>query len=616
LPPSFALNGKIIDRMPILLLTSQRATWRKLPFNPNYGYFLPASRLQTYQDVLSAAGLKPVIQEIEAIEPARLRQYQAVIVACPFKNLSDVLLAALLDVSYRFGVVLISDTFLLDKRAWRGFGVTACQGLVPVQTLTDRQSTMLYRALPYPYSEQGWAFGIRPLLRLLLQNWLAKKLTLQAGCSIDAFFSGQRPAISRMAYGKAGNILLNFHPALVFKEGGAIHQHFRRLLEQDLPHAQLAFDLRHAVCLRMDDPGSCERVHLQGFNVGVIDAGQWQAVRHLLKREKAVLNIAYVPQWVDDGDTGKGDLYIQGQPVEPRHPGMCYPSWQVDYNKRGREQSHFYRREYQQIKRGVEEGVFSILSHGLTHLTTQIDVWLKADDRYTNRNWYREFREMATRKKIAPDILLQRLRMSRELLAQAFASSPKVLVPSAHEQTAIIPALAYKAGFALCSSRSLFVLSRDGVQAHRHLRAFYPSELKTAQAFVNAGFPVIFTFHDYDVYQHGYVWLQDKITLLRTWGITRFWALEFLAGLLLASLDVQEQAGKIRAVIQFPFVLTGGETVPLRLNRRIYETMRLNGQTVKLIVNDTQDGSLFEIPVAHVDSDNKLVIDMDCVDRR
>ncbi len=595
--------------MSILLLTSRQISGLTIPVNPNYRHLFPANRVRTYQEMLLAGGLRCDSQEIEALSADQLTSYQTIIVCAPFKCFSRELFNALISASKVEGLSVISDSWLLDKRATALFGVKSWRGFGFSGSIRDRHTKLLAALYAYPHSEEGFAIGVRPLLRLLLQNWIVKRIVLNDTAQSEAYFSSRKPAIVTERFGIANNILLNFYPSLVFKNGGLIHDLFRRLLMQASTGIIAGFDLSKTACLRMDDLGSCERVHLEGFNCGVIDPNTWQQVRSILTREQAMLNIAYVPVWVDDGDQDRGTLTYQDEIVAKRIPGQMFASWKINYNQAGRENSHHYADEYLEIKQGVDDGVCYILSHGLTHISTHVEAWVKADDRYSNMKWYREFREMVTNQPVSDIHLIKRLQESCTLLTEAFGCKPTILVQSAHEQTLEIPDISARAGYSVCSSRATFILQPE-ISINRKIKAFYPSETATARQFSEAGFPVIYTFHDYDIYQHGSLWLEQQIDMLKSWGIERFVALEYLCALLMSEWNIEQQSQQVSLTIRFPGQIQGADQLPIFVNHPIQDEQMINGQATSIKPARKGGIDVLAVPVNLIDSNHCLVINL------
>ena len=596
--------------MSVLIVTASSSDSDPKP--NSFAHFLPVSRLQTYIEIINSSGLKFSVSPIDQLANCQLSDFQAIIVTCSFRYFNKNNISLLKTASQEQRIPIITDSFLIKDKVFSLFGITDCSGVISTTDIISDGGVHLYSPQPYPYSEQGKALGIRPVLRFLLQNWFARKISWSKTARIKASFTGKSPAIIAHNAGKATNLLLNFHPSLVFKEAGVIHAYFRRLVEAASP-LSIAFDLSKITCLRMDDPGSSERVYLENFNPGVISDTEWQTILGLLKQQQAHLNVAYVPQWIDDGESSNSELYYQGKAIHDRKPGRLYNSWEVCYQKKCYHGTHDYAAEYSMIKQGVDNGLITILSHGLTHLTTHTDLWLKAKDRYTNMEWYREFREMVTGKQRSAEYLSRRMKTSRQLLKSAFGREPEVLVPSAHEQTAAIPAIAMHAGFTSCSSRALFT-QQESIINNRKIKAFYPNEIAAIHAYFLAEYPIIFCFHDYDIYRYGSDWLREKLALFKSWGDIQFISLELLTALLTASVDFTEAKQSLVVIIRFPFALSQESAIPLRINRKVSPLLVINGKTSSVKIAFRDNCSFLSIPGAFIDSDNQLEISLTTVE--
>ncbi len=568
-----------------VLLLTRPATRASLWDHHN---FLPGSREKNYLELLTGQGIPFDYRPVDDLRPEDLLsdkvvRYSAIIFAAPFNRLSPRLRDYLADYSFQYGVILLADSFLFKKNRdfFSAFGLQRCSGFrFGCQQITDRAGQLLYRTRCYPYSARGRDLGFRPLLRMLMQSWLAKRTVFDQSAAPFAAFADNTPAISAFPFGRATNYVLNFHPAMVLADGNYLHRTIKKILTCNSQIPAVSFDLENIICLRLDDPGSCERVHLKGFNPGVISGDDWRRLAHSLRRSKLHLNIAYVPQWVDDGDASRGVLMHRGKTVHDRQAGRLYSSKEIMYSSRGaRTPTHDYCSEFKEIKAGVEGGVFSIVAHGLTHLSTDIKAWRQASDRYTNKNWYREFREMAGGRRQSPEKLLARLVKNRQLLQEAFGRKPDVIVPSAHEHTPPIIEAAAMAGFKLFSSRATYLLHPQRTIVNRKLMAFYPEELEAAQNYSRAGYPVIFACHDYDLFRHGIDWLLEQADRFRQWGIKHFLPLADLGCLLLADIDTESDHSGIIIKIDF-------SQAPQPVDPNFQVPLKIGGQVTGIKVND------------------------------
>lgn len=572
----------------------------------------PGSRAQNYLELLSGFGMPFDVAHGSVFDAATLVRddvvrYSSIILALPFREIPAPTLDGLVHAARDLGIPLMTDTFLLaDSKLLEPFGLTRCRGLrFASRAITGVDGKILYRPKPYPHSFGRFDVGFRPLLRCLSQSWFRQQITLHENATAIATYGHNLPAIVSYNHGQATNYSLNFHPSFLLHDGSPMHEALRRILETNRNSRAVSFDLAHTACLRLDDPGCCERAHLNGFDDGCIAADEWRKLTLLLKNEAAHIDIAYVPQWVDDGDPHRSSLTNRGSAVENRVPGQHFNSWELVYSRPGRPGSHDYAAEYQAICHGLREGVFTILSHGFTHLTTNVPAWLRAGDKHANQRWYREFREEVTGEKPSKDLYVERMRQGAARIKEAFGVDADVLVPAAHAHTSETPEYARAAGFKLFSSDATYLLRPDGILVNRNVPAFYAVDLPWGVPASQAGYPFIFVFHDYDIYRRGVEWLADQIRVLRTSGIKRFLPLRELCFLLMGKIDAVTCGSRLEVTLDFtdsllPDTRIWRHGIPIRVGA-VIESMEINGSPFSGAL--TRDGVMtsFSLPYAHVE---------------
>ena len=161
----------------------------------------------------------------------------------------------------------------------------------------------------------------------------------------------------------------------------------------------------------MDDPGGAQNVYLEHWHYPeltekIID----KYLIRPLKKHDAVLNINFVPAFVSDEDHG------------------LEPSWHRQFTD-----GFGVRQDYVSAKKGfdkgVKEGVFEVLCHGLTHMQPDLlsdPVWYGAllEKEKAEVGWYREFGDTRRHKEIPAAEQLWRLKTGKEWLTQQFGREP------------------------------------------------------------------------------------------------------------------------------------------------------------------------------------------------
>ena len=102
----------------------------------------------------------------------------------------------------------------------------------------------------------------------------------------------------------------------------------------------------------------------------------------------------------------------------------------------------------------------------------------------------------------------------------------------------------------------------------------------TGVALANAGYPIIFVFHDYDIYRNGAAWLRKHMALLNRRRIKRWVSMETLGAMLMAKLRVVRDGDHLHVTLDFsdsPGTKTLPGTIPLKIEGGV-STINVNGQ--------------------------------------
>ncbi len=170
------------------------------------------------------------------------------------------------------------------------------------------------------------------------------------------------------------------------------------------------------VIMIMDDPGGSannwlEHWHYPELSEDIIE-------KYLIapcKKHKAVLNINFVPAFVND------------------QKRMLEPTWTASFTDAfGTRQD--YISAWRGYDKGVRAGVFEVLSHGLTHMQPDLvsdPGWYGSplDRERSEVGWYREFGDTRRKKEIPPAEQLWRMKTSREWLTEQFGKAPLAFTP-------------------------------------------------------------------------------------------------------------------------------------------------------------------------------------------
>ncbi|MBF0186627.1 MAG: hypothetical protein HQL50_01745 [Magnetococcales bacterium] len=537
-------------RFAVLVITSQRkSVWahlrRILPFQS----LLPQERSRSYHALLTGAGIPFDTLPLSDVTPARIvdgetLHYSAIILTIALDDLPRTLKDTLKKLVEHKGLTLFSDSFITRSREqWALFGIRRRSRLPHLATtIRSRNGTTLYQPRRYPFSSHGRDFGFRPLLRMVVQSWFAYAIDHTPRTKRVALNDRDGAALLSHTVGRGVCYLLNAHPSLLLKEGNRFHT----LIQESLCTSPFSLPVTWAFeglgVLRLDDPGSAERVHLEKFNESMPSEEDWQAVLQVLQKEKSHLNVATVPCWVDDGDTSKGRLFLDDAEQTRRTPGEHHPAWMVRYERYGADFIHDYIGTFSALRQGLEKGLLSILSHGLTHITPDHQRWLAANNRFRKTKWFREFARDC-------NDLSARIRGSAELIEGYFDTPPTILVPSGHLYTPSTIETCFKEGFSGFSSERLFWPDMPS-GANGQCRAIFPHEVLEGMSLIDSGYPLILVLHDYDLSNDA----REVMTrIIRTWkerGVRAFIPLETLFLMLSNRMEVwQQEQGSVRVSI-------------------------------------------------------------------
>jgi len=165
------------------------------------------------------------------------------------------------------------------------------------------------------------------------------------------------------------------------------------------------------IIMIMDDPGTSQNAYLEHWHYPalteeVID----KYLIKPLKENNAVLNINFVPGFVDD------------------KKGITVPTWTQQFVD-----SFGVKQDYVSAKRGydkgVKQGVFEVLCHGLTHMQPDLvsaPGWYGApiNEEKAEVGWYREFGDTRRHKEIPAAEQLWRMNTAREWIIEQFGVEP------------------------------------------------------------------------------------------------------------------------------------------------------------------------------------------------
>ena len=348
------------------------------------------------------------------------------------------------------------------------------------------------------------------------KHWSARKnleshrLQPSKDSAVWATLEGE-PIIAARSAGLGAIAAVGFHPSQLRDMDGSATALLRHLLVFGSSQPTAWLDFENTLVLRMDDPGGAQNVHSRQWSYPKLGGRDWASIGNDLQRRGARLSVCYVAGWVDDGDSKRGDLWVDGKGLEPRVPGAVYPSPLVKYRDLAGHAPgtlHDYEAEYRGIKALSAAGLGQVELHGYTHMHPDSVSWAKSADRYESvpqTHWYRElgaaaYPALALR---APDQhpLAGALRVFRKY----FATQPTTLVCPGDEWTNEVLERALDLGLELADSYYLAIRNGRRFCWATHVCAPYLD--RPDAAWFDSGLPVVGYFHDYEPSKEGVGWM-------------------------------------------------------------------------------------------------------------
>jgi hypothetical protein len=308
-----------------------------------------------------------------------------------------------------------------------------------------------------------------------------------------------------------------------------------------LPWASL--DLSGVAALRCDDPGSALNAYLETWRFPALSGKAWQEVDQVLAQFQASMSIGVVPHWLDDGDKKRGTLSIKGKMLEQRVAGKSYLSRDVHYQHL---QAGTEYRVAEQIETIKTTPRLEPELHGSTHITPQVERWLKAPNRDENPDWYREFLGTEQRPFLQREDTVQNQILDDGLsgFQQTFGFAPTTMIPPGHAISWDTAELCFQKGLQALCDRHLVLNVEGHVRRSRHLHS---AEISTEPQPDNLAKVLI--LHDRDLHLHGATWLTQQLSKWKTAGVERFVALREMVSMIASTPKLRVEGNELVIVV-------------------------------------------------------------------
>jgi len=339
-------------------------------------------------------------------------------------------------------------------------------------------------------------------------------------------------------------LFLSFHSSIARDCEPVFTAILKQLLIFESVHPVAWFEWKNTMILRMDDPGSSQPVHDNSFQTTKLGELEWDLIGEALFQKDARMSLAYVPAWTDDGNSSRGQLEIDEQPVE-RVAGNIYPSPSVLYRKyigNGNTRVFDYAGEFRGIEKLRKRGLAEVELHGHTHIHPDKNLWLNADDRYQNKKWFREFGKSAVDYVVSLSEEKHPLFVGVEAFQKNFNSAPSTLICPGEEFTNNVLEKVLKSGLNLVSSYYLGIRIGHQLCWNQHICSPY-LDLAGPRWFEQE-LPVIGYFHDFDVLIHGIDWFKQQLENWQQAGAQFFINFRELSNILAHTIGINEVASQ------------------------------------------------------------------------
>jgi hypothetical protein len=411
---------------------------------------------------------------------------------------------------------------------------------------------------------------------------------------------GDAPVVVARSIGRGVVATIAFHPSRARDTDGSVTSLLKHLLVWGAPAPAAWLDFSDTLVLRMDDPGGAQNVHWRSWSYSKLSESDWAAICAHLREHEARLSIGYVPGWVDDGDSRRGDLTVDGRRPH-RIAGRVHPSPLVRYEDRSGHRPgtlHDYVAEYQGIQALRTGGLGDVELHGYTHVHPDYAAWAAAPDRYEAMSWYRELGPRAQSVLAAQSREQHPLSLGLAALRRYFDVHPTTLICPGDEWTEDALAYALELRLQLVSSYYLALRDSDRFAWTTHVCAPYLDDAKAN--WFDAGLPVVGTFHDFDVAEHGVGWLAGWLDAWAACGAARFLDLRELAGAVGRRLELRRAGDAL--------VLEVDSDGAPPLVRPLPVAFRVDGESVPSTLLVSVDGTELSIPVGRLDAGSGRVL--------
>lgn len=469
--------------------------------------------------------------------------FTTVIITRKFDEFSNDDIKILKEISKKYGVSIISFFSLCDSRGKDIFGIEKLSSEKAKSVAFYMENKEEYLCGSFGKKE---AFRGDEFLKIKTRN---AKVILE---------SKRFPIFFYNKFGKGVNYYFNFSPRAWNVFDGK-HVFFRRAIFQNSGNGFIYFDLEGLVVLRCDDflkniswedDQSYQKFYYK--RMGVKD---WESLVDVLRNHNAGMSLAVVTGFKDDGERGRGDLYVDGKKIEKRYCGQIFDSKDVKYifKIKGKEVLD-YEEEFRGLKLALKEYEnLDIQPHGFIHLNPE-ESWCNAPNKHDNLGWGVEFFHLLEKRDIPEKYQKFAVEESYGRILSWFGTEPSVFVPPGLLVSSNTDKVLKEFGYKYYLDK--FQLKKFFNGEYKSLSFVYVVPVKWLEWWVESSYkrtfislPVILGLHDADFTYFGLDWFDRFLTAWKKEGVKRFVSLGEFVGMLSSKIYAEYDGRKVKMVV-------------------------------------------------------------------
>ncbi len=511
--------------------------------------------------------------------------FTSVIITRKFDGFSNDDIKILKKISKKYGVSIISFFSLCDSRSKEIFGI-------------EKLSSEKVRSVAfYMRNKEEYLCGSFEKEEVFRGDEFLKIKTRNAKVILK---SKEFPIFFYNKFGKGVNYYFNFSPRAWNVFDGK-HVFFRRAIFQNSGNGFIYFDFEGLVVLRCDDPlrniSWEDDQSYQKFYYKRMGIKDWESLVDLLRKHNAGMSLAVVTGFKDDGEKGRGDLYVNGKRIEKRYCGQIFDSKDVKYIFKIKNMEVLdYEEEFEGLKLALKKYEnLDIQPHGFIHLNPE-ESWCNATNKHNDFEWGVEFFHFFEKRDIPEGYQKFAVEESYRRVLSWFDTEPSVFVPpgllvSSNTEN-VLKEFGYRYYF------DGFQLKKFFNDEFKPLSFVYVVPVKELEWWVKPSYkrtfislPVVLGLHDADFTYFGLDWFDRFLTAWKNEGAKRFVSLGEFVSMLSSKVYAEYDGRKVKMVVDIsePIGPKNLETSKFFSKRNMLLTLRIPDKWKRKIGKDAME---------------------------